>query len=95
MSNDLLKAIAERAIKTFFQTLVAVIGTGALFDKSVAVPAFTTAASAAILSVFTSLSSIQFGKFGPSLSAEALAPTVVHGQDPLPKGNDPQDEVAG
>lgn len=91
MTNDVLMAVAERAIKTFFQTLVAVVGTGYLFDKNVALGALGAAGSAAILSVFTSLGSIQFGKFGPSLASEAVVSNTVHGEDPVAKTVDPSD----
>ena len=74
MTNNLLLAVAERAIKTFVQTLVAVVGTGYIFDKEVIIPALATASSAAVLSVLTSIGSMSFGTYGPSLASEAVAP---------------------
>lgn len=74
-----LSAVAERAIKTFMQTFVAVVGTGIVTDKNVSYPAFVAATSAAMLSVLTSAASAKFGPHGPSLATESI----------------PVDEVAG
>lgn len=66
-----LEATAERAIKTFVQTLLAVLGTDAagVLTADLAVAA-QVAASAALLSVLTSFSSAGAGKNGPSLAGE-------------------------
>lgn len=66
------KAAGERAIKTFAQTAVALIGVGALVPiteigwQAVAL----TSATAAVLSILTSIASNNFGEPGPSLGQE-------------------------
>lgn len=69
------RAGAERAIKTFAQALVAVLGAGAtgLLDVDWA-QAFSVAALAAVLSVHTSVASAGVSNAGPSLADEALVP---------------------
>ena len=69
-----LKATAERAIKTFAQTVLALAGTDAVKVLSVGIGDTLVAASAAaVLSVFTSIASANFGPgFGPSLANEEL-----------------------
>jgi hypothetical protein len=82
MNNNVkkfLSAIAERAIKTFAQTFIAVVGTGIVSDKSVVVPALLAAFSAAVLSVATSVASAKFGPHGPSLASESIDNTEVAG----------------
>ena len=67
------RASAERALKTFAQALVAVLGAGAtgLLDVDWA-QAFSVAALAAVLSLLTSVAASGVGGTGPSLGTEAL-----------------------
>ena len=74
-----IKAVAERAIKTFLQTFVAIAGTANLFDVGSTTDALGVAFSAAVLSVMTSLASAQFGSNGPSLAGEHVDPDGVAG----------------
>lgn len=84
---DFWKAAAERSLKTFFQTLVAGLGTAQL--GIVALPwetAFGLAASAAVLSLLTSLGSANLGsKAGPSLVGETTKPETVVVEVPAKK----------
>ena len=59
----------ERALKTFFQTLVAVLGVGGIgLFQAPWLTALSTAGMAAVVSVLTSLGSAPVGKVGdPSL----------------------------
>lgn len=77
-TKKFLLSIAERALKTFAQTFVASIGAGAVFDVS-ALGAINIAASAAALSIMTSLASAQFGTHGPSLAGETVVNDEVAG----------------
>lgn len=71
-SSSFWKASAERAIKTFAQTLVALVGTDAAGVLSVNVAdAVQASVVAAVLSVLTSLASSSKGNPGPSLSNES------------------------
>ncbi|MGH8834115.1 MAG: holin [Actinomycetes bacterium] len=64
-------ATVERAVKTFAQTLVAVLSAGQLGLFDVAwVRATSTATLAAVISVLTSVGSAGTGGDGPSLGAE-------------------------
>lgn len=74
-----LKAVAERAIKTFLQTFIAIAGTANLFDVGSTADAAGVAFSAAVLSVMTSLASAQFGSNGPSLAGEQVSPETIVG----------------
>jgi hypothetical protein len=74
-----LKAITERAIKTFLQTFIAIAGTANLFDVGSTADAIGVAFSAAVLSLMTSLASAQFGSNGPSLAGEQVDPDKVAG----------------
>jgi hypothetical protein len=75
---DFLKATAERAIKTFVQTLLALVGTDAAGILSVDLNAsLQVAASAAFISVLTSFGSSSFGSTGPSLAGETTKQIVV------------------
>lgn len=71
-----LKALAERAVKTFAQALLATLGAGATSLLSVGWgQALSVAGMAALLSVLTSVASAGFGgNDGPSLSGEMLEP---------------------
>lgn len=82
MSNStkkFLSAIAERAIKTFAQTFVAVVGVGSVLHTDSALNAVQVAASAAVLSVLTSIASASFGPHGPSLATESVNVDTVAG----------------
>lgn len=69
---DFWKAAAERSIKTFAQTLVALAGTNAVDAISVDIAdAFLAAAVAAGLSIATSVASVTKGNPGPSLTTES------------------------
>lgn len=73
------KAAGERAIKTFAQAIVALMGTEAMgiheFDWGVSL---STAAFAAVLSIATSLASANFGPNpGPSLVDESTHPDTI------------------
>ena len=69
---DFWKAAAERSIKTFAQTLVALAGTNAADVVSVDIAdAFLAAAVAAALSIATSVASVAKGNPGPSLTTES------------------------
>lgn len=70
-------AAAERALKTFAQTLAALLvadGTGLLDSQWV--PRLSAAGMAALLSVLTSVASAGVSEPGPSLGTEVLAPAV-------------------
>ena len=72
MTGTFFKALAERAIKTFAQTLAAVLGAGAVDILSVGwIQALSVSAGAALISVLTSIGSSQIGEPGtPSLVGE-------------------------
>lgn len=73
------KATAERAVKTFAQTLAALIGTNGagLIDSSVW-ENLGVALTATVLSVLTSVGSSKFGpSSGPSLVNESTHPETV------------------
>jgi hypothetical protein len=76
---DFWKATAERAVKTFVQVLIATFGTDQI--GIVELPwesALSLAASAALLSILTSLGSANLGsKAGPSLVGETTKPEVI------------------
>jgi len=76
-STNFLVAVAERAIKTFAQTLLATIGADAagVFTAST-MDAVTVAAGAALISVLTSFASASTGRTGPSLAGETTAPDI-------------------
>lgn len=84
---DFWKAAAERSLKTFFQTLLAGLGTAQM--GIVDLPwetALGLAASAAVLSLLTSLGSANLGKsVGPSLVGESTKPETVIVEVPAKK----------
>lgn len=70
----------ERAVKTFAQTLAALIGAGAI--SVVSIPwqdNLGISATAALLSVLTSIASAQVGPSGPSLTVETVTPQPPQG----------------
>jgi hypothetical protein len=76
--KDFLEAVAERAIKTFAQAFLAIIGTNATGAISADMgDALKVAAVSALISVLTSFGSAQFGRGGPSLATESIAPDLV------------------
>lgn len=67
------KAAAERAIKTFAQSLVALFIAGVTILSIDWVQALAVSGTAALVSVLTSVASSRLGPFdGPSLTDEAL-----------------------
>lgn len=76
---DFLKAAGERALKTFAQTLVALVGTDASGIVNVDLSAsLSVAATAAGLSLLTSFASANAGpSAGPSLVGETTKPQTV------------------
>jgi hypothetical protein len=79
-TKKFLSAIMERAIKTFAQTFVAAVGANAMgvFNSS-SLDALKISASAAVLSIMTSIASAQFGAHGPSLASEVVVNDEVAG----------------
>lgn len=74
MSTSFLKALAERALKTFAQTLAALLGASAIDILTVPWGSMlSVAAGAALLSVLTSIASSGWGSDSPSLAGEKLA----------------------
>lgn len=72
-----LEATAERAVKTFTQTLLAILGTDAMGVLSADIgEALQVSLAAAVLSVLTSFASSGVGKTGPSLAGESTEPLV-------------------
>ena len=72
------KASIERAVKTFAQTLVALIGTTAVTIVDLDwMQMLGVSATATVLSVLTSLASANFGSTGPSLADETVEPDPV------------------
>jgi len=70
---------AERAIKTFAQALLALIGTDMVGITSLDWPQLLAAsATATLLSVLSSIASANFGKNpGPSLADETIEPDPI------------------
>ena len=87
-STNFLAATAERAIKTFAQTLLATLGADAagVFTAST-LDAATVAAGAALISVLTSFASASTGRTGPSLFGETTAPDVYITNHPARDGD--------
>lgn len=72
-TTEFWKAVAERAVSTFAQTLMGVLGVGATSLLSVDwQAALSTAALAAVLSVLKSLIASKVGNGGPSFGPEQL-----------------------
>mgnify|MGYP000173821378 CR=1 FL=1 len=77
-STAFWRAAAERAVRTFAQALIAVLGVGATSVLDVDWPgALSAAALAALLSLLTSVASSGVGDPGPSLGAETTEPVAV------------------
>lgn len=75
--KDFLKATAERAIKTFFQTMLALLGTNAVgILPTDILSAAQVSLTAAFLSVLTSFASVSISKVGPSLGGEVVRPII-------------------
>lgn len=62
--KDFLKDMAERALKTFCQTLVATIGTTTAFGEVDWTIVLSTSGLAALVSMLTSIGSYNFGDKG-------------------------------
>lgn len=70
-SSSFWKATAERALRTFAQALAALIGAGAVNIIDIDWPAsIGIAATAALLSVLTSIGANEVGSPGPSFGLE-------------------------
>lgn len=75
--RDFWLAALERAIKTFCQSLLALLGTNVTSITDVDWgQALGIAGLAAIASILFSISSVSVGKSGPSLGPEQLKETV-------------------
>ena len=72
------RAVAERAIKTLAQSLIAVLAVGQTTILTVDwKQAAAVAVTATVLSVLSSLASASIGNTGPSLASEAIVPRVT------------------
>jgi hypothetical protein len=78
-TKKFLAAIAERSIKTFIQTFAAVSASANLFNSATTTDLLGVAASAALLSIATSVVSAKFGAHGPSLTTEVVVNDQVAG----------------
>lgn len=71
-------AAGERAVKTFAQALVALFVAGVTVLTIDWQQGLAVAATAAVVSVLTSIASVRLGQFeGPSLAGEAVVEPVV------------------
>ncbi len=78
MDSRFFADAAERAVKTFAQTLLAYFGAGALDVLSADWgEALSVAAGAVVLSVLTSLLSVKFGHSGTASLTTAVEPAGV------------------
>jgi len=76
--KDFLNAVAERAVKTFAQAFLAILGTDAMGAISADMGgAVQVALVSALISVLTSFASASFGRGGPSLASESIAADLV------------------
>ena len=75
-------AAGERALKTFAQSLVALFAAGGTSLNIDWQQALAVAATAAVVSVLTSVASVRLGQFeGPSLAGEAVVEPVYEIED--------------
>ena len=75
-------AAGERAVKTFAQSLVALFAAGVTILNIDWQQGLAVAATAAVVSVLTSVASVRLGSFeGPSLAGEAVVEPVFEIED--------------
>ena len=75
-------AAGERAVKTFAQSLVALFAAGVTILNIDWQQGLAVAATAAVVSVLTSVASVRLGPFeGPSLAGEAVVEPVFEIED--------------
>lgn len=75
-------AAGERALKTFAQSLVALFAAGVTILNIDWQQGLAVAATAAVVSVLTSVASVRLGSFeGPSLAGEAIVEPVYEIED--------------
>ena len=75
-------AAGERAVKTFAQSLVALFAAGVTILNIDWQQGLAVAATAAAVSVLTSVASVRLGQFeGPSLAGEAVVEPVYEIED--------------
>ena len=75
-------AAGERALKTFAQSLVALFAAGVTILNIDWQQGLAVAATAAVVSVLTSVASVHLGQFeGPSLAGEAVVEPVYEIED--------------
>jgi hypothetical protein len=75
-------AAGERAVKTFAQSLVALFAAGVTILNIDWQQGLAVAATAAVVSVLTSVASVRLGQFeGPSLAGEAVVEPVYEIED--------------
>ena len=75
-------AAGERAVKTFAQSLVALFAAGVTILNIDWQQGLAIAATAAVVSVLTSVASVRLGQFeGPSLAGEAVVEPVFEIED--------------
>ena len=75
-------AAGERAVKTFAQSLVALFAAGVTILNIDWQQGLAVAATAALVSVLTSIASVRLGEFeGPSLAGEAVVEPVFEIED--------------
>lgn len=79
-NKDFALATLERALKTFAQALVAVFAAGSVTVLDADwTQALAVSATAALVSVLTSIVSAGVGNYGPSLATESVPSTDVSG----------------
>lgn len=96
MTRDFLLDAAERALKTFVQSLLAVLtvqGVSSLLDVDW-LQALSVAALATVISVLTSLLSVKLGHNGTASATDAVVTTayadaVAHGRHAAGLSNGP------
>lgn len=75
-------AAGERAVKTFAQSLVALFAAGVTILNIDWQQGLAVAATAAVVSLLTSVASVRLGQFeGPSLAGEAVVEPVYEIED--------------